>query len=265
VFTCLVTLASGANDYVATATDAAANTATSATYTVTLDTSAPAAPVLSSISVDTGSSATDRITKTAANTLVGTGEVGSIISVTVDGGAVAGTTTVDGSGNFSFSLTLTEGSHVYAAKATDGAGNASVPSAGLTVVLDTVVPTGTVSFPSSGNDFNNSSQWGTNCKNSAGTSIAGWCGTRTDALSGVASITYQISRVVTNGGATTCWNAGTSTFGSCPQVGTPAASSVANGWVVPMTYVQVGKPFSASITLTITDNAGNVGTVTVNF
>ncbi|KQV76722.1 hypothetical protein ASC61_17895 [Aeromicrobium sp. Root344] len=154
-----------------------------------------------------------------------------------------------------------EGTTVVEYRATDNAGNVETPNKTYTVKIDKTNPTGTVTFPGASNDFNNSSQWGTNCKNAGGTSIAGWCGTRTDALSGISTITYQISR--TNGGTTTYWNG--SAFVSGATSGTPASSSVANGWVVPMTYAQIGKPNSASITLTITDVAGNVATVTANF
>ncbi|MGA8987302.1 signal peptidase I [Aeromicrobium sp.] len=160
-----------------------------------------------------------------------------------------------------------EGTTVVEYRATDNAGNVETPNKSRTVKLDKTNPAATIAFPSANNDFNSATKWGTNCKNSGGTSIAGWCGTRTDSLSGVASITYEISKVVTSGGARSYWDAATSTFVASPVTGIPASSSVANGWVVPMAYGTtdangIGKPFSARIILTITDVAGNVVTVT---
>ncbi len=63
--------------------------------------------------------------------------------VTVNGTAA----TVSG-GNFSASVTLTEGNNTITATATDPAGNSA--SASVTVSLDTVPPVITISFPANG-------------------------------------------------------------------------------------------------------------------
>ena len=138
------TLADDSYNFSAKATDAAGNTsAESADLTVVVDTTAPLAPVVASISEDTGSSATDEITKDATLVISGTAEAGSSVEVFSNDVSI-GTATADGSGNWSFDYTgttLADGSYNFSAKATDAAGNTSAESADLTVVVDTTAPT----------------------------------------------------------------------------------------------------------------------------
>ncbi|ATB30661.1 adventurous gliding motility protein AgmC [Melittangium boletus] len=105
-------------------------------YTWTVDTLAPAAPVV--LAPDEGSEQT-----TTTPVISGTAEPGSTVTVIIDGVEV-GTTTTDASGNWSFPTTtpLTPGPHEVTARATDAAGNTSPDSAprGFTVVDDTPAP-----------------------------------------------------------------------------------------------------------------------------
>ncbi|MGQ2831492.1 Ig-like domain-containing protein, partial [Leptospira interrogans] len=89
---------------------------------------------------DTGSSASDGITRNVQPTFIGTAQAGSTVTVYVDTVSV-GTTTADGSGAWSFtpSSALSEGSHAVSAMATLGSVN-SVVSANASVVIDTTAP-----------------------------------------------------------------------------------------------------------------------------
>ncbi|MEO2217458.1 Ig-like domain-containing protein, partial [Chromobacterium vaccinii] len=57
-------------------------------------------------------------------------------------GAVAGTTTANGSGAWSYNLAspLTDGSHSIRATATDAAGNVSGQSSAYSITIDTTAP-----------------------------------------------------------------------------------------------------------------------------
>ena len=71
-------------------------------------------------------------------------EAGATVTLfDTNGTTVLGSTTADGSGNWSItSSTLSGGSHTLTAKQTDLAGNTSVASAGLAVTVDTIAPSG---------------------------------------------------------------------------------------------------------------------------
>jgi hypothetical protein len=142
---------------------------------VVIDTTAPGAPAFTGISSDSGASSTDRITSTASQTLSGTAEAGS--SVTVRRGAtVVGTATATG-GVFSVGpVTLTAGTNNFTATATDAAGNTSVVSATFTVTLDDVEPFSVAISPSD-------SAWHTS---------GSWTVTANDALSGIAQVSYSV-------------------------------------------------------------------------
>src|SRR5439155_14276606 len=68
---------------------------------VTVDTAAPAAPVISAIATDSGSSGSDGITNDKTLVISGTAEANSTVQVFKDGVSI-GTTTANGSGNWSF-------------------------------------------------------------------------------------------------------------------------------------------------------------------
>src|SRR5439155_20867788 len=121
--------------------DNASNTFTSATVTVTVDRTAPAAPstpVLSPAS-DSGV-AGDNITNVTTPTFTGTAEAGSTVKI-FDGVTQVGSGTATG-GSYSIAVSaLSQGAHTITATATDAAGNVSPSSGSLTVTIDTAVPT----------------------------------------------------------------------------------------------------------------------------
>ena len=156
-------LTDGAHTLKAKVTDAAGNTgAASTALTVTIDTTAPSAPGAPDLSTasDSGSSSTDNITSVTTPTLTGGGvEAGATVTLyDTNGTTVLGTTTADGSGNWSItSSTLTNGAHTLTTKVTDAAGNTSAASAGLTVTVDTAGPSETISSATLSSDTGTSS------------------------------------------------------------------------------------------------------------
>ena len=118
----------------ATATDAAGNVSvpTAGKTPADADTTAPDAPVITGI---TGNS-------TDGYTVTGTAEAGSKVEIKDSTGAVIGTATADGSGNYSVTLPASVGPNAnITATATDAAGNVSVPTAGKTPAdADTTAP-----------------------------------------------------------------------------------------------------------------------------
>ncbi|MCE7996431.1 MAG: T9SS type A sorting domain-containing protein, partial [Roseivirga sp.] len=137
------TLTQSVSNVTAEAEDAAGNrSATSDIFVLTIDFSAPAKPVIASISDDTGSSTTDGVTSDNTLSFTGTAEANSTVEVFIDGSSI-GTTTVDGSGDFTYdhtATTLTDGTISVTAMATDAAGNQSASSDAFSVTIDTVVP-----------------------------------------------------------------------------------------------------------------------------
>ncbi|MCM3278890.1 Ig-like domain-containing protein, partial [Bacillus velezensis] len=120
-------------------------TGPSASVTVTGDTTAPAAPIVVSVTDYVGSIVglltTGATTDDTTPTLAGTAEAGSTVNV-YDGTTLLGTTTADPSGNWTFTPTtaLGEGAHSLTVTATDTAGNVSVPSTAFNLTIDTTAP-----------------------------------------------------------------------------------------------------------------------------
>ena len=136
----------GANaDITATATDAAGNvsTPTSGKTPADADTTAPDAPVITGI---TGNS-------TDGYTVTGTAEPGSKVEIKDSTGAVIGSATADGSGNYSVSLPGSVGANAdITATATDASGNVSAPTSGKTPAdADTTAPDAPVISSVTGN------------------------------------------------------------------------------------------------------------------
>lgn len=112
------------------------------TTAVLVDTTAPAAPVFTGITNDSGSSATDNITNDATLVLNGTAEPGSTVTVTRVSAGVLGTATANGSGVWSYDYTgttLGAGDHSFTATTADVAGNVSPVSGAFIVTVDTSV------------------------------------------------------------------------------------------------------------------------------
>ena len=133
-------LSNGTHSLTATATDAAGNTGVASTaLSVTVDTTAPVAPAITSFSTDTGTIG-DGITNDNTLTLTGTAEASSTVKL-YDGATLLGSATANGSGAWSFTTAaLTNGTHSLTATATDAAGNTGVASTALSVTVDTTAP-----------------------------------------------------------------------------------------------------------------------------
>ncbi len=137
-------LAAGTHTFTAKVTDVAGNTsAESAVFLVEIDTESPNAPVIVSMSEDTGTSATDGITK--VNTLVLAGTADPLVTVTLSrsGTGIIGTTTsaADGVWTFDHSATpLADGPYLFNAFASDTAGNTGATSADFAVTIDAAAP-----------------------------------------------------------------------------------------------------------------------------
>ncbi|AMJ69566.1 adhesin [Enterobacter cloacae] len=138
-------LTEGAHSFTAQATDAAGNiSASSASFSLTIDTAPPALPVLTSILDDVGNAATPvadgGTTNDAQPTLSGTAEAGSTVKIFDNGVQIGSVTATGGAWSFTPSPALGNGPHTLTFTATDTAGNASAPTAGYTINVDTLAP-----------------------------------------------------------------------------------------------------------------------------
>jgi len=134
-YTPSVPLADGAHTVKSSASDAVGNTSPdSNTNTFTVDSTAPAAPVVTSPAA--GSTTND-----STPTYSGTAEANSTVNVFVDGTSI-GTTPADASGNWSMTepTSLTDGSHMVRSRATDAIGNTSPDSGSNAFTVDTTAP-----------------------------------------------------------------------------------------------------------------------------
>ena len=128
----------GSHTYTAKATDTAGNTsAESNPRTVTVDTTAPDAPVITS-------PAEGARLKVSSLTIAGTAVANSTVEVfeaTASGDSSKGTTQVDASGAWTKTISsVSDGSHTYKAKVKDATGNTSGFSNSRTVTVDTLKP-----------------------------------------------------------------------------------------------------------------------------
>jgi gliding motility-associated-like protein len=122
-------------------------TVTNAPYTsgqvYSIDKTAPSNPMIVAITTDSGANSSDGITNDQTLTISGTAEANAGITVSLTGTGVIGTTTADGSGNWSFNhtgTTLTTGNYTFTASATDNATNTSGSSTGFAVTIDITAP-----------------------------------------------------------------------------------------------------------------------------
>jgi len=125
-------LTNGDHAVTATATDAANNVSPAASQTLTIDTTAPTAPVVTSPANGASVGGTP--------TFAGTAAPGATVTVR-DGEIVLCTATVDSAGNWSCTAAtqLTEGTHDITVVATDPAGNTST-TAEVAVSVDSTAP-----------------------------------------------------------------------------------------------------------------------------
>jgi len=145
-FTPTVVLAEGEHSFTAIATDTAGNVSpASGAYTLTVDMTPPATPVLVSVNDDvagnTGLLVSGQLTNDARPELTGTGVAGSTVHI-LDNGIEIGTALVNGTGGWSFTPTsdLAQGPHELRVSATDAAGNVSGTSPAFSLNVDTTAP-----------------------------------------------------------------------------------------------------------------------------
>ncbi len=138
-------LADGPYVLTATSTDDAGNVSDlSATYAFTVDTNTgtgpiAALPLISSMSDDTGVSATDEYTSDNTLEFSGTGQPNSVLELFLDGTSI-GTTNIDAAGNWTFdytSVVLPDGDYILTGVQTDLAGNVTSPSPDFAFTVDT--------------------------------------------------------------------------------------------------------------------------------
>jgi hypothetical protein len=118
-----------------------------ATFTVAMDTTAPAAPSTPDMNQfsDSGEANDDNKTNDATPTFDGTAEANSTITLFSDVSGNLGTTIADSNGDWSLNVRLDpDETHIITATATDDVGNTSEPSGGLTVIIDKTAPTVTI-------------------------------------------------------------------------------------------------------------------------
>jgi len=166
----------------------------SSTFSIAVDTVAPATPTIA-LTSDTGSSNSDRITSNAALTF-GVAETGATRSFVVDGGTASGT----------YTAPTTNASHTVTVTDTDAAGNTS--SASLTFTLDAAIAAPTVALTT------NSGSTADSITNNAALTVSAAAAdvTRTYTVdSGTASSTYTAP---TAGGAHTVVVTDTDTAGN---------------------------------------------------
>src|SRR5438105_5736721 len=129
----------------ATATETAGNSdAASSALSLRIDTGAPAAPTITSVSDDaapvTGTVANGGFTNDITPTLAGTAEANSTVTI-FDGASQLGTVLANGSGAWTFTTAaLGQGGHSFTATATDAAGNTGAASSAYSPRLDTGAP-----------------------------------------------------------------------------------------------------------------------------
>lgn len=208
-------------------------------YAITIDTSAPLAPAITSVTDDVaplvGTVNNGKSTNDTQPTINGTGEAGATITV-YDNGVAIGTTVVNGSGNWSFtpSGTLGEGGHTFTARATDAAGNQGVDSNGYQITIDTAAPSAPAIVT---------------VTDDVGTTVNLTPGQVTNDGTPTISGTTEANALVTirdNG----------------TVIGTATADGFGNWTFTPTTALGDG---SHSLTATATDTAGNVGSASAAF
>ena len=222
-----VTLNNGSNSLTAQATDAAGNTSPSTSAVIyTLTAAGPT--VTENLTIDTGSSAIDRITSNDA--LTGTGLANTVVHFTIDGSPIVATVTADAQGAWSFTPSgLADGPHTIVASQTDSFGNSG--TATLSFTLDTTAPTGAIS-----------STIGTNTGLTTTISSGGLTKDNTLALSGTVSDTNGVSSV--------------HVFDGAADLGAATLDGL-GGWSLTTAALSDG---SHSFTAKATDTAGNVTT-----
>ncbi len=273
-FTPPAALSQGSHTVRVTARDSAGNTSpTSNTNTFTVDTTPPAAPLVSAPA--NGSSTTN-----AQPAITGSAEANSTVTVFVDGVAV-GSTTATAGGTYSFTPTtaLTEGSHTVRVTATDVAGNTSPTSNTNTFTVDLTAPSAPVaSAPADGSSTNNAQPaiTGTAEANSTvtvfidGVSV----GTTTATASGTFSFTlptalaegsHTLAVTATDAAGNTSPSSNTNTFTvDLTAPAAPVVSAPANGSTIATRTPALTGTAEANSAVTVFLDGVSVGTTTAS-
>jgi fibro-slime domain-containing protein len=144
VWTHTPTLTSGSYTFTFIAVDAAGNESPAATFILTVDTVAPATPVITSVTDNvspvTGSITSGGFTNDSTPTFNGTAEAGTTLRITRTSGTPT-TLIVPAGGIWTYTPpTLANGSYTFAFISVDAAGNES-PAATFSLTVDTIAPT----------------------------------------------------------------------------------------------------------------------------
>ncbi|EIM18928.1 biofilm associated protein A [Pseudomonas chlororaphis O6] len=168
-FTPAAALADGVHNLTATVTtEAKGESAPTAIFDLTVDTTAPNKPGIDDAQDDVGaiqgSVGNGKHTDDTTPTLSGKGEPGSSVNI-YDKGDLLGSVTVDENGKWTFTPTspLVDGEHSFTVTNVDKAGNVSEVSPPYVVIVDTAAPTQTATVTSMGKDSGfDSGDWLTN-------------------------------------------------------------------------------------------------------
>ncbi|SFJ41269.1 Ig-like domain-containing protein [Planctomicrobium piriforme] len=137
-------LADGSFFLTSAAKDLAGNVSElSSAITFVVDTAPPAAPMITGISPDSGTSDSDGVTNNGSFVLTGTAEPDSQVTISEQTLGVLGSVTADEDGNWSLDLTqspFSEGIYKFIATVQDVAGNSSNSSSLKTIRVDTGSP-----------------------------------------------------------------------------------------------------------------------------
>jgi VCBS repeat-containing protein len=281
-------LTTGPHDFTLTATDAAGNTSgPSADWTVTVDTVAPNAPVISSIVDDTGS-VTGPITGTQPSndttpTLNGTAEANATVTL-FDDGVQIGQTQADGNGNWTFTPTtpLGEGTHSFTASATDSAGNTGPASSITTIAIDTTAPAAPVvlAVNDTGTQVNGTAEAGSTVTITTangtvlGTATADGTGAFRVTIAPAQTNSEALSATATdragNTGASTGFTAPSTGLPTTPVISSvlddvaPVTGNVAKGQSTNDTLPELHGTSQAGVVVTLYDNGTLLGSTTAD-
>ncbi|WP_017348354.1 Ig-like domain-containing protein, partial [Pantoea sp. A4] len=144
------TLADGTYTLSVTATDAAGNVSPATDITFTIDTVAPEAATLVSVTDDVGDAqgplASGDTTDDSTPILRGTAEPDSIVKI-YDGGTLLGSAAVGTDGNWAFTpAALSNGAHSFTITVTDAAGNVSAATPAFDLTVEASLPPATSSL-----------------------------------------------------------------------------------------------------------------------
>ncbi|WP_286808187.1 BapA/Bap/LapF family large adhesin [Leclercia sp. UBA2479] len=288
-FTPTTPLADGSHNLTVTATDAAGNSSTATGgFTIVVDATAPAVPVITTIVDDVGSITGPVTSATPTNdnrpTLNGTAEAGATVTI-YDGTTVVGQAVADANGNWSLPQTnvaLSEGQHNFTVTATDAAGNSSAASPITSIVVDTVAPLQPTSLAvvNNGTRVTGLAEAGSTVTiTSANGTVLG-----TATANGDGTFTATISPAQTNGEALQVFatdragNAGTTsavtapftTLPNAPVITTvtdgesPVTGTLTNGQATNDSTPTLAGTAQPNSTVTIYDNGVSIGTAQAN-